>query len=132
VLTFWPYVWQLDPGHTYDEHLVLVLKTRCDKLAESNVKLNALKVMVENAILFFYSGESSTAMHAPQMVESLSTRSWEIILAVMKQLVGLTLGILKSLYPQANLDATGEGFTITCSDVEALKLVEDSAVTSIG
>jgi hypothetical protein len=30
VLTFWPYVWQLDPGHTYDEHLVLALKTRCD------------------------------------------------------------------------------------------------------
>jgi hypothetical protein len=30
VLTFWPYVWQLDHAHTYDEHLVLVLKTRCD------------------------------------------------------------------------------------------------------
>jgi hypothetical protein len=26
VLTFWPYVCQLDPGHTYDEHLVLALK----------------------------------------------------------------------------------------------------------
>jgi hypothetical protein len=26
VLTFWPYVWQLDSGHTYDEHLVLALK----------------------------------------------------------------------------------------------------------
>jgi hypothetical protein len=26
VLTFWPYVWQLDLGHTYDEHLVLALK----------------------------------------------------------------------------------------------------------
>jgi hypothetical protein len=31
VLTFWPYVWQLDPGHTYDEHLVLALKTGCDR-----------------------------------------------------------------------------------------------------
>jgi hypothetical protein len=31
VLTFWPYVWHLDPGHTYDEHLVLILKTGCDK-----------------------------------------------------------------------------------------------------
>jgi hypothetical protein len=30
MLTFWPYVWQLDPGHTYDEHLVLALKTGCD------------------------------------------------------------------------------------------------------
>jgi hypothetical protein len=26
VLTFLPYVWQLDPGHTYDEHLVFPLK----------------------------------------------------------------------------------------------------------
>jgi hypothetical protein len=33
VLTFWPYVWQLDPGHTYDEHLVLALKTGCDTTA---------------------------------------------------------------------------------------------------
>jgi hypothetical protein len=31
VLTFWLYVWQLDPGHTYDEHLILALKTGCDK-----------------------------------------------------------------------------------------------------
>jgi hypothetical protein len=47
----------------------------------------------------------------------------------MKQLTSLTLGILKSLYPRANLDATGEGFTTTYSDEEALKLIEDSAVT---
>jgi hypothetical protein len=32
VLTSWPYVWQLDPGHTYNEHLVLVLKTGCDSI----------------------------------------------------------------------------------------------------
>jgi hypothetical protein len=34
VLTFWPYVWQLDPGHTYDEHLVLALKTGCDSFSQ--------------------------------------------------------------------------------------------------
>jgi hypothetical protein len=28
------------------------------------------------------------------------------------------------------LDAAGEGFTVTCSDEEALKLVEDFAVTA--
>jgi hypothetical protein len=28
------------------------------------------------------------------------------------------------------LDVAGEGFTMTCSDEEALKLVEDSAVTA--
>jgi hypothetical protein len=42
--------------------------------------------------------------------------------------MSLTLGILKSLYPWADLDAAGEGFTVTCTDEEALKLVKDSAV----
>jgi hypothetical protein len=44
--------------------------------------------------------------------------------------VSLTLRILKSLYPRADLDMTGEGFAVTCSDEEALKLVEDSAMTA--
>jgi hypothetical protein len=48
----------------------------------------------------------------------------------MKQLASLTLDILKSLYPRANLDAADEDFTSTCSDEEALKLVEDSTVTA--
>jgi hypothetical protein len=42
--------------------------------------------------------------------------------------VSLTLGILKSLYPRADLDTAGEGFAATCTDKEALKLVEDNAV----
>jgi hypothetical protein len=40
----------------------------------------------------------------------------------------LTLLILKSLYPQANFDAVSEGFVLTCTEDEAIKLVEDSAV----
>jgi hypothetical protein len=47
----------------------------------------------------------------------------------MRQSASLTLRILKSLYPQADLDAMGEGFAVTCSDKEALKLIEDSVVT---
>jgi hypothetical protein len=42
--------------------------------------------------------------------------------------VSLTLRILKSLYPCADLDVAGEGFAVTYSDKEALKLVEDSSV----
>jgi hypothetical protein len=86
--------------------------------------------MVENVIMFFYPSDTSTATRAPQMLDSLPTRSREIILANMKQSAGLTLGILKSLYPRADLDAVGEGFATTCSDDEALKLVDDSAVTA--
>jgi hypothetical protein len=64
------------------------------------------------------------------MLDNLPTRSQEIILANMRQSASLTLRILKSLYPQADLDVTGEVFAVTCSDEEALKLVEDSAVTA--
>jgi hypothetical protein len=47
----------------------------------------------------------------------------------MKQPVSLTLRILMSIYPQANMDVASEGFTVTCNDEEALKLGEDSVVT---
>jgi hypothetical protein len=63
------------------------------------------------------------------MLDSLLTRSQEIILTNMKQPASLTLRILKSIYPQANMDVASEGFTVTCNDEEALKLGEDSVVT---
>jgi hypothetical protein len=97
-------------------------------LTEINAELNTLKAMVENVVAFFYLGDSSTAVRAPQMLDNLPTWSWEVILANMKQMNSLTLRILKSLYPRADLDATGEGFTSTYTDEEASKLVEDSAV----
>jgi hypothetical protein len=62
------------------------------------------------------------------MLDSMLTRSQEIIHTNMRQYVSLTLEILMSLYPQADLDAASEGFTVTCSDKESLKLIEDSAV----
>jgi hypothetical protein len=64
------------------------------------------------------------------MLDSLLNHSQEIILVNMQQSASLTLGILKSLYPQADLDAMDEGFATTCSDEEALKLVEDSTMSS--
>jgi hypothetical protein len=70
------------------------------RLAESNVELNALKAMVNNTVAFFYPDESSSNARAPQMLDSLPSRSQEIILANMQQSASLTLGILKSLYPQ--------------------------------
>jgi hypothetical protein len=81
---------------------------------------------VNNAVTFFYPGESFSNTCAPQMLDSLPSRSREIILANIRQSASLTLGILKSLYPRADLDAAGQGFAVTCGDDEALKLVEDS------
>jgi hypothetical protein len=86
--------------------------------------------MVENTIALFYPSDSSTAARVPQMLDSLLTWSREIILANMKQSSCLTPRILKSLYPRAGLDAAGKGFAAPCSDDEALKLVEDSAMTA--
>jgi hypothetical protein len=79
-------------------------------------------------VSFFYLGESSFAICTPLILDSLPNRSQEIILANMRQLASLTLGILKSLYPRADFDAAGEGFAVTCTDEDALKLVEDSAM----
>jgi hypothetical protein len=84
--------------------------------------------MLDNVVSFFYLGESSFAIRTPLILDSLPNRSREIILANMRQLASLTLGILKSLYPRADLDAAGEGFAVTCTDEDALKLVEDSAM----
>jgi hypothetical protein len=58
----------------------------------------------------------------------MQTRSQEVILANMKQSATLTLGILKSLYLVANLDAMGEAFAVTYTNEEALKLVEGSTM----
>jgi hypothetical protein len=62
------------------------------------------------------------------MLDILPNRSREIIFANIQQSTSLTQGILKSLYPPADLDVAGEGFAVTCSDEESLKHVEDSAV----
>jgi hypothetical protein len=86
-------------------------------LAELDAELNALKAMVDNTMSFFYTGESSSAIHTPQMLDSLPNRSQEIILANMRQLVSLSLGILKSLYPRADLDAMGDGSAVTASQI---------------
>jgi hypothetical protein len=64
------------------------------------------------------------------MLDSLPSRSQEIILANIQQSASLPLGIMKSIYPRATLDAVGVGFAVTCNDEEVLKLVEDPAKTA--
>jgi hypothetical protein len=86
--------------------------------------------MVENVVPFFYPDDSASAARAPQLLDGLSTRFREVILANMTQLASLTLGILKLLYPRDNLDVAGEGFASTYNEDEANKLMEDSAVTA--
>jgi hypothetical protein len=62
------------------------------------------------------------------LLDMLLTRSREVILSNIRKTSILTLRILKSLYPQANLDVAGEGFVVTCSEDKGNKLVEDSTV----
>jgi hypothetical protein len=46
----------------------------------------------------------------------------------MRKVVSLSLGVLKSLYPRADMDVVGEGFAASYTEDEANQLVEDSTV----
>jgi hypothetical protein len=100
------------------------------RLEESDAELNALKAMVKNTIAFFYTVSPPLVRVLLKCWIVCPTMPREIILTNMKQSACLTLGILKSLYRRADMDVVGEGFAATCSDNEAWKLVEDSAVTA--
>jgi hypothetical protein len=85
--------------------------------------------MVKKAVSFFYPKDPSSGTRTPQLLDGQPNRCREVILANMKQAVSLTLGVLKSLYPQADLDVAGDSFVMACTSEEALKVVEDSALT---
>jgi hypothetical protein len=67
---------------------------------------------------------------APLLLDGLPTQSREVILANLRKAVSLTLRILKSLYPQVDLDVAGEGFAMTYTEDEANQLIEHSTVTT--
>jgi hypothetical protein len=73
---------------------------------------------------YFYPQDSDMASRAPELLDMLLTWSWEVITSNMVKASGLTIGILKSLYPKANLDVAGEGFVATCKEDEATDLVQ--------
>jgi hypothetical protein len=100
------------------------------QIIESDAELNNWKRMVKKVVLFFYPKEPSSDARTPQLLDGLPNRFREVILANMKQTSCLTLRILKSLYPRADLDTAGEGFAVTSASEEALKLVEDSTLTA--
>jgi hypothetical protein len=56
----------------------------------------------------------------------VSDKSWELIKKQMLMASSLTLGVLKSLYPHANLDVAGEGFAKDCDQAQAAQLIGDS------
>jgi hypothetical protein len=85
--------------------------------------------MVESVVVYFYLDDPASAARAAMLLERLSTRYQVVILAHMRKVSSLTLRILKSLYPRADLDTAAEGFAATCIKDEANKLVEDSIVT---
>jgi hypothetical protein len=98
--------------------------------SDADAELNTLKVMVKKAVSFFYPKDPSSDAQTPQLINVLPNQCRDINLANMKQAVSLTLSILKSLYPRADLDVAGDGFVMTCTGEESLKLVKDSAFTA--
>jgi hypothetical protein len=99
------------------------------RITESYDEFNTLKAMVKKAVSFFYPKDPSSDVRTLQLLDGLPNWCREVILANMKQAVSLTPGILKSLYPRVDLDAGGEGFAVTCTGEEVLKLMEDSDST---
>jgi hypothetical protein len=78
-------------------------------------------------VAYFYPNDSDSAACAPLLLDR-RLRSREVILSNMRKASSLTLRILKSLYPRADLDVAGDDFAATCSKDETHKLVEDSIV----
>ena len=54
----------------------------------------------------------------------------ELMKKGMLKASSLTLGILKSLNPRANLNVAGEGFAKDCDPTRASQLVEDSVAAA--
>jgi hypothetical protein len=100
------------------------------RITESDAELNTLKVMVKKVVSFFYPKDPSSDAGTPQLINVLPNRCQDANLVNMKQAVSLTLSILKSLYPRADLDVAGDGFAVTCTGEESLKLMKDSAFTA--
>jgi hypothetical protein len=92
-------------------------------LAVVEAELKTLKIVSKNVIKYFYPQDSDVVWQAPELLDLLLTRSQEVIHSNMRNASSLTLGTLKSLYPKADLGATGEGFTPTCTEEEANELV---------
>jgi hypothetical protein len=99
--------------------------------ADMEAELQTLKVIAENVVAYFYPQDSDTVSRAPELLDVLPTRSWEIIISNMSKVSNLTLRILKSLYPKVDLGAAGEGFAATCSEDEATDLVQSFLETVI-
>jgi hypothetical protein len=67
---------------------------------------------------------------SPELLDSLLTRSRELVHSSMQKASSLPLGMLKSLYPKADLGVAGEGFAATCTEAEATALVKSFLETA--
>jgi hypothetical protein len=72
--------------------------------------------MAKNVVAYFYHQEPDLASRAPELLDMMSTRSWEVIISNMRKASSLTLGILKPLYPRDDLDVAGEGFAASWTE----------------
>jgi hypothetical protein len=72
--------------------------------------------MAKNVVAYFYHQEPDLVSRAPEVLDMMSTRSWEVIITNMRKASSLTLGILKPLYPRDDLDVAGEGFAASCTE----------------
>ena len=66
----------------------------------------------------------------PELLIAVTDKTRELMKKRMLRASSLTLGILKSLYPRADLDVAKEGFARDCDQARASKLVKDSVAAA--
>jgi hypothetical protein len=92
-------------------------------LAVVEAELKTSKTVTENAMKYFYLQDLDVVPRAPELLDLLPTQSREVIHSNMRNASSMTFGILKYLYPKADLGATSEGFAQTCTEEAANELV---------
>ena len=98
--------------------------------AAAELELSSLRTAAEKVVSYFHSGQAHTASQVPKLLAAVPNKTRELMKKRMLKASSLTLGILKSLYPHANLDVAGEGFAKDCEPARASQLVKDSVTAA--
>ena len=85
---------------------------------------------MEKVVSYFPSDQAHAASQVPELLSAVPDKTQEQMKKRMLKASSLTLGILKSLYPRANLDVAGEGFAKDCESAQASRLVKDSVAAA--
>jgi hypothetical protein len=102
-------------------------------LAAAQLEATSLATAASKVVGRFYPDQPHPSSQLPELLSAVPEKAKEQSKKEAIKASSLTLGILKSLYPRADLDVAKEGFAKGCTSARAMELVKDSieAATSI-